>query len=69
MARQYALKEVIVLVITFCLLQMPQVMDMIQRLLTKYLTKLSAKNISYVDIFVRGVILALVFVLVREFVL
>lgn len=68
-ARQYVLKEVIVLVIAYCLLQMPQVIDAIQKLLTKYLTKLSAKSIGYVDILVRALALAIVFVLVREFIL
>lgn len=69
LARQYVMKEVIVLVIAFSLLQMPQVIDAIQKLLTKYLTRLSSKSVGYVDIFVRALVLAVVFVLVREFVL
>lgn len=69
LARQYLIKEVVVIVIAYIVLQMPQVVDGIQRILTKYLTKLSGKMISYVDIGLRALLLAVLFVLVREFLL
>jgi len=69
MARQFVMYESVVLVVLFVILQQTFLVEPIQKFLTKQLTKLSAKHISWVDMVVRGLILAVVFVLVREFVL
>lgn len=69
MARQFVVYESVVLVILFVLLQQTFLVEPIQKFLTKQLTKLSAKHISWVDMVVRGLVLAVVFVLIREFVL
>jgi hypothetical protein len=69
MARQFVMYESVVLVVLFVLLQQTFLVEPIQKFLTKQLSKLSAKHISWVDMVVRGLILAVVFVLVREFVL
>lgn len=67
----YLVKQALVIIIGFFILQIPQLIDMTQKFLTQNLSKfsLSGRTITYLDIFVRGLILALFFFLVQEFLL
>lgn len=72
MAKQFMIKESIVLILLFVLLQYYPLVDWLQTFLMCCLSKVSINStmiLSIVDVVLRGILLAAGFILVREFVL